>query len=52
MRRAITVIVCLAFAAAGNRAAGAEPPGRDLGAEVRGVFAARSRALLGQYWGG
>jgi hypothetical protein len=47
MRREITILVCLAAPAGGNRVAGAEPPGRDLGAEVRGVFAARCAGCHG-----
>jgi hypothetical protein len=47
MRREIVVFVGLAVTAGGNQVAGAEPPGRDLGAEVRGVFAAKCTACHG-----
>src|SRR5437764_6430452 len=45
MRWGTAVIVCLAALRPG--AAGAQPPGRDLGAEVRGVFAAKCAGCHG-----
>jgi len=47
MRREIAVFVCLAVTAGGHRVAAAGPPGRDLGAEVRGVFAAKCAGCHG-----
>jgi hypothetical protein len=47
VRWEITVVVCLAATAGGNRVAGAEPPGRDIGADVRGVFVAKCAGCHG-----
>jgi mono/diheme cytochrome c family protein/uncharacterized membrane protein len=46
MRREIVILICLAVAA-GGPVAGAEPPGRDLGPEVRGVFATKCAGCHG-----
>jgi mono/diheme cytochrome c family protein len=47
MRRGIAVLIGLAVAAVGTRVAAAEPPDPDLGAEVRGVFAAKCAGCHG-----
>jgi hypothetical protein len=46
MQWVVAVLICLAITAGGS-AAGAEPPARDLGAEVRGVFAAKCAGCHG-----
>jgi len=46
-REVALLVVCLAATAAPGRAAAAEPPGKDLGSEVRGVFAAKCTGCHG-----
>ena len=47
MWQKIATLVCLAAAVGGDPAAAADPPGGDLGADVRGVFAARCAGCHG-----
>jgi mono/diheme cytochrome c family protein len=47
MRWEVAVFIYLATTAGGNRVAGAEPPARDLGTEVRSVFTAKCTGCHG-----